>query len=40
MDFKLTEEQKMFQAMVRDFATNEVKPLAAQIDEEGKCPLK
>jgi len=24
--------------MVRDFATNEVKPLAAKIDEEGKCP--
>ena len=38
MDFELTEEQKMFQAMVRDFATNEVKPLAAKIDEEGKCP--
>ena len=38
MDFQLTEEQKMFQVMVRDFATNEVKPLAAQIDEEGKVP--
>src|SRR4030066_1548451 len=38
MDFQLTEEQKMFQALVRDFATNEVKPLAAKIDEEGKCP--
>ncbi|GAG21816.1 unnamed protein product, partial [marine sediment metagenome] len=25
---------------VRDFATNEVKPLAAQIDEEGKCPVE
>ena len=40
MDFQLTEEQKMFQAMVRDFATNEVKPLAAQIDDEGKCPME
>lgn len=40
MDFELTEEQKMFQTMVRDFATNEVKPLAAQIDEEGKCPVE
>ena len=28
MDFQLTEEQKMFQTMVRDFATNEVKPMA------------
>jgi len=40
MDFQLTEEQKMFQTMVRDFATNEVKPAAAKIDEEGKCPLQ
>lgn len=40
MDFQLTEEQKMFQTMVRDFATNEVKPMAAKIDEEGKCPLE
>jgi alkylation response protein AidB-like acyl-CoA dehydrogenase len=39
MDFQLTEEQKMFQTMVRDFATNEVKPTASKIDEEGKCPL-
>ncbi|MDD5311804.1 MAG: acyl-CoA dehydrogenase [Dehalococcoidia bacterium] len=38
MDFQLTEEQKMFQAMVRDFATNVVKPEAAKIDEEGKFP--
>ena len=38
MDFQLTEEQKMFQSMVRDFSTNEVKPLAAKIDEEGECP--
>lgn len=38
MNFELTEEQKMFQTMVRDFATNEVKPIAAQVDEEGKCP--
>ena len=38
MDFQFTEEQKMFQSMVRDFCANEVKPLAAQIDEEGKIP--
>lgn len=38
MDFQLTEEQKMFQTMVRDFATTEIKPLATKIDEEGKCP--
>jgi butyryl-CoA dehydrogenase len=40
MDFQLTEEQKMFQTMVRDFATNEVKPAATKIDEEGKCPTE
>jgi butyryl-CoA dehydrogenase len=40
MDFQLAEEQKMFQTMVRDFATNEVKPAASKIDEEGKCPLE
>ena len=40
MDFLLTEEQKMFQSMVRDFCTNEVKPKAAQIDEEAKFPAE
>lgn len=40
MDFQLTEEQKMFQSMVRDFATNVIKPVAAQIDEEGKFPAE
>ncbi len=40
MDFQLTEEQKMFQAMIRDFATNEIKPLAAKIDEEEKFPAE
>lgn len=38
MDFKLTEEQKMFQTMVRDFATIEIKPVAAKIDEDGEFP--
>ncbi|MGA2368367.1 MAG: acyl-CoA dehydrogenase [Dehalococcoidia bacterium] len=40
MDFCLTEEQAMFQAMVRDFTTNVVKPEAAKIDEEGKFPAE
>ena len=40
MDINLTEEQKMFQSMVRDFATNEVKPIAAQVDEEAKFPTE
>ncbi|HEB84611.1 MAG TPA: acyl-CoA dehydrogenase [Bacteroidetes bacterium] len=37
-DFFLTEEQKMLQEMVRDFAENEVKPIAAEIDEEERFP--
>ncbi|GAJ13931.1 unnamed protein product [marine sediment metagenome] len=39
MDFELTEEQKMLRAMVRDFANNEIEPIAAQIDEEERVPL-
>lgn len=38
MDFKLTEEQKMLRDMVRDFATNELKPVATQIDENEEIP--
>jgi len=38
MDFQLSENQKMFQAMVRDFANTVIKPVAAKIDEDGECP--
>jgi len=38
MDFALTEDQQIFQRMVRDFATNELEPVAAQIDEEERFP--
>ena len=34
-EFKFTEEQNMLREMVRDFTTNEIKPIAAKIDEEG-----
>ncbi len=40
MDFSLTEEQTMLKAMVRDFATKEVEPIAAEIDEECKDPAE
>jgi len=38
--FKLefTEEQRMLREMVRDFATNELKPIAHKIDEDEKIP--
>jgi butyryl-CoA dehydrogenase len=38
MDFSLTEEQLMLQRMARDFATNELEPIAAELDEEGRFP--
>jgi butyryl-CoA dehydrogenase len=38
MDFGLTEDQQIFQRMVRDFATNELQPVAAQVDEEERFP--
>lgn len=39
MDFQLNTEQKMWQAAVRNFCQNELKPRAAQTDHEGKLPL-
>lgn len=38
LDFVLTEEQRMFQTMVRDFATKELAPGAAKRDEESLFP--
>lgn len=40
MDFSLTEEQKMLKTMVQDFATKELEPIAAQIDEESRFPAE
>jgi alkylation response protein AidB-like acyl-CoA dehydrogenase len=34
----LTEEQKMLQQLVRDFANSEVKPIAKELDETGRFP--
>jgi len=39
MDFELSEEQKMFQSMVRDFVDNEIAPRAAEWDETEEFPL-
>jgi len=38
MDFSLSEEQLMFQRMVRDFAARELEPLAAEVDEKEAFP--
>ena len=39
MDFHLTKEQQMLRKMYREFAENEVKPLAEEIDEEERLSL-
>ena len=39
MDFELNEEEQMLQQVVRDFAENEVRPIAAEIDREGRFPV-
>jgi len=40
MDFTLTEDQKMLKAMLRDFATKELEPVAARIDETAEFPAE
>jgi len=39
MDFNLSEQQKMLQRMAKEFATNSVKPRAAEIDSSGQFPF-
>jgi butyryl-CoA dehydrogenase len=38
MDFQLTKEQEFVRKMVREFAVNEVEPIAADIDQEHRFP--
>src|SRR6266852_4424798 len=38
MHLELTEEQRLLQRTVREFATSEVKPLAKELDETGRFP--
>lgn len=40
MDFALSEEQEMFRAMFRQFSTNEIAPIAEDIDHEEEPPLE
>ena len=40
MNFELTKEQQLVQQMVREFAVNEVKPIAAEIDETEQFPME
>lgn len=38
MDFSLTKEQAMMQKLCREFAVNEIEPIAAEIDEQERYP--
>ena len=40
MNFQPTKEQEFVRKMVREFATNEVEPLAADIDKEHRFPVE
>ena len=40
MDFTLSKEHEMLRKMYREFAETEVKPLAAEIDEEERFPME
>ena len=38
MDFSLTKKQLMVRKLMREFAENEVEPLAAEVDEQERFP--
>ena len=40
MDFVLSKEHQLLRKMYRDFAENEVKPLAEELDEEERFPME
>ena len=40
MDFALSESQQMIRLMVREFAQNELAPIAADLDREGRFPTE
>lgn len=40
MNFELTKTQQLFQQMIKEFADNEVKPLAAEVDDLERFPIE
>lgn len=40
MDFSLSKQEKLFLQMIREFAEKEVKPLAAEVDEQERFPME
>jgi butyryl-CoA dehydrogenase len=40
MNFEFTREQQLVRQMVREFAENEVKPIAGEIDKTEEFPVE
>ena len=40
MDFGFSKREELFLQMIREFAENEVKPLAAEVDEQERFPME
>ena len=40
MDFSYSKTEQLFLQMIRSFAENEVKPLAAEVDEQERYPIE
>ncbi|HBN06375.1 MAG TPA: acyl-CoA dehydrogenase, partial [Bacteroidales bacterium] len=40
MDFNISKQEELFLQMIREFAENEIKPIAAEIDEQEKFPVE
>jgi len=40
LDFNLTEQQKLFQKVIREFCEKEIKPIASKIDQEEYFPFE
>ena len=40
MDFSYSKTEQLFLQMIRSFAENEVKPLAAEVDEQERFPME
>ena len=40
MDFSYSKTEELFLQMIRSFAENEVKPLAAEVDETERFPME
>lgn len=40
MDFGFNKTEELFRQMIKEFAVNEVKPLAAEVDEEERFPME